>query len=169
MRTEVYGRISEGFQMNIRVIENDVYLPVLKELIAEGREVRLNVRGSSMLPFLADRRDSVIIARVDSELKKGDIVIFQRKTGEYIMHRICRADKAAKQYYLVGDAQSIVEGPVGEEQIFGVITSVCRKGKWVKPGDMCWWFYDKVWGMMRPFRMKLLLMLLKIRRAVKKV
>lgn len=155
--------------MNIRMVENDVYLPVLKELIAEGREVRLNVRGSSMLPFLADGRDSVIIAKISSELKKGDIVIFQRKTGAYIMHRIWRADKTRKQYYLVGDAQDVIEGPVSEEQIFGIITSVCRKGKWIRPGDMCWWFYDKVWRIMRPFRVKLLLALLKIRRAVKKV
>lgn len=155
--------------MNIRVVENDLYLPVLRELIAEGRDVRLNVRGYSMMPFLKDGRDSVMISKINSKLKKGDIVIFQRKTGEFIMHRICRADEAGRQYYLVGDAQEIVEGPIEEKQIFGIITSAYRRKKWVKPGDMCWWFYEKVWGAMRPFRAKLLLGLLKARRLVKKV
>ena len=85
------------------------------------------------------------------------------------MHRIYRVDEDRRQYYLVGDAQDYIEGPIEEEQIFGIITSAYRRGKWVKPGDMCWWFYDKVWGLMRPFRVKLLLRLLKVRRLVKKV
>lgn len=153
--------------MKIRIVENDVYLPVLRELLYEGRSVRLNVRGQSMLPFLFDTRDSVIIEPVTGELKKGDIVIFQRKNGAYIMHRIYRADNKKRQYYLVGDAQKQIEGPIGADQIFGVITKVCRKGEWVDEESLIWWFYDKVWGLMRPFRTKLILAVIALRHKIK--
>lgn len=151
--------------MNIRIVENDVYLPVLRELLYEGRSVRLNVRGQSMLPFLFDTRDSVIIEPVAGELKKGDIVIFQRKNGAYIMHRIYKVDN--KQYYLVGDAQKEIEGPIDKGQIFGIITKAYRKGKWVDSKSLVWRFYDKIWGLMRPFRTKLILVAIALRQKIK--
>lgn len=154
--------------MKNRIVENDIYLPVLRELIYEGRSVRLNVRGQSMLPFLYDIRDSVIIEPITGELKKGDVVIFQRKNGTYIMHRICKADSKKRQYYMVGDAQKEIEGPIEAEQIFGIITQACRRGKWVNDKSMVWWFYDKVWGLMRPFRTKFILGVLALKRKVKK-
>ena len=153
--------------MNIRIVENDVYLPVLKELITEGHSVRLNVRGQSMMPFLFDARDSVIIETITGQLKKGDIVIFQRKNGAYIMHRIYKADSDNKQYYLVGDAQKELEGPIDEQQIFGIVNKACRKGKWIDRKSPVWWFYDKVWGLMRPFRTKLILTVLSLRQKIK--
>lgn len=154
--------------MNIRIVENDVYLPVLRELIYEGHSVRLNVRGQSMMPFLFDTRDCVIIEPITRELKKGDIVIFQRKNGAYIMHRIYRVDSHNKQYYLVGDVQKQIEGPIDANQIFGVITKAFRKGKLIDSSSFVWWFYDKVWGIMRPFRTKLILTVLSLRQKVKK-
>lgn len=154
--------------MNIRIVENDVYLPVLRELITEGHSVRLTVRGQSMMPFLINVRDSVIIEPVTNGLKKGDIVIFKRKSGAYIMHRIWRADGYNKQYYLVGDAQKELEGPIDEQQIFGIVNKVCRKGKWIDRKSPVWWFYDKVWGLMRPFRTKFILAALSLRQKLKR-
>ena len=40
------------------------------------------------MPFLIDRRDQVLIKRIERPLKKGDIAFFQRENGQYIMHRI---------------------------------------------------------------------------------
>ncbi len=154
--------------MKIRIIENDVYLPVLKELIEEGQSVRLNVRGQSMLPFLFNVRDSVIIEPIKKQLKKGDIVIFKRRSGAYIMHRIFKADSKHKKYYLVGDAQKNLEGPIDEEQIFGIITMVCRNGKWLTPKSPVWWFYDKIWGIMRPFRTKLIFIAIALKQKFKR-
>lgn len=153
--------------MNARIVENDVYLPVLRELIYEGHSVRLNVRGQSMLPFLSDVRDSVIIEPVKKVLKRGDIVIYQRKNGAYIMHRIYKTDNIKKQYYLVGDAQKELEGPIDVSQIFGIVTKACRKGRWIDRGNIIWWFYDKIWGLMRPFRTKLVLSVLSLSRRIK--
>ena len=41
----------------MRKIANDVYIPVLKELVEEGKEVSMMISGSSMNPFLIHQRD----------------------------------------------------------------------------------------------------------------
>ncbi len=154
--------------MNIRIVDNDVYLPVLRELIYEGHSVRLNVRGQSMMPFLLDGRDSVIIEPINRELRKGDIAIFQRQNGTYIMHRIYKVDRENKQCYFVGDAQKQIEGPIETQRVFGIITKAYRRGKWIDSTNFVWWFYDKGWGLIRPFRTRLLLLTISLRQRLKK-
>ncbi len=39
------------------------------------------------------------------------------------------------RYYIVGDAQTQIEGPVRRDQIFARITKVKRKGRILQPGD----------------------------------
>ena len=43
----------------MRQIANDVYIPVLKELVEEGKEVSMMISGSSMNPFLIHHRDYI--------------------------------------------------------------------------------------------------------------
>lgn len=133
-----------------REVDNRVYLGVLKELIEQGKEVPLTIRGNSMAPFLVDTRDTILISPVAKELKRGDMAIFQRINGQYVMHRIRYIHNG--KYYFIGDAQTVTEGPIDREQIFGVITAVCRKGKWLSPGAFWWEFFARVWLAVIPAR-----------------
>lgn len=134
----------------MRRVDTQEYLTVLKELVQQGREVSLLVSGSSMSPFLIHERDYVYFRQPDRELKAGDIVFFQRKSGQYVMHRIWRVKPEG--YFIVGDAQTEIEGPVSRDQIFAMITKVQRKGKWIAPGDFWWEFFEHVWIHMVPLR-----------------
>ena len=78
------------------------------------------------------------------------MVFFKRRNGQYIMHRIHHVKPDG--YYIVGDAQCMIEGPVEEEQIFAVVTKVIRKGKTIQPGDFWWEFFRHVWLHMIPLR-----------------
>ena len=133
-----------------RVVDTREYLDVLRGLTEEGKEVSLLISGSSMAPFLINARDYVYFRKPDRELKKGDIVFFQRDSGQYVMHRICRVKEDG--YYLVGDGQTQVEGPIRRDQIFGLIYCVRRKGRKIQPGDFWWEFFAHVWIVFRPVR-----------------
>lgn len=137
--------------MNSRIIANDVYLPVIRELLESGEEVPLTISGNSMSPFFIHERDKVLLAPAKGILKKGDMALFQRKNGQYILHRICRVTPD-NQYFFVGDAQTEIEGPIDREQIFGRVKAVCRKGRWLKPGDFWWDFFAHVWIRIIPAR-----------------
>lgn len=138
----------------IKQADTETYMEIVKGILGEGKEVSLMVAGNSMSPFLVHQRDSILIAPVRGTLKKGDMVFYQRESGQYVMHRICRVRKEEGRnvYYLVGDAQTVREGPVRREQIFGVITAAYRKGKWEKPGSFWWGFFRCVWVRVIPLR-----------------
>lgn len=138
----------------MKVVDTYEYVSVLKELVEEGKEVSMLIAGSSMSPFLCHHRDSIFFKNLDRELKCGDMVFYQRKSGQFVMHRIYKIKPNG--YYMVGDAQTEIEGPLGRDQIFAIITKVKRKGKWIEPGDFWWEFFAKVWIRMVPMRRMLM-------------
>ena len=77
----------------MRKIANNVYIPVLRDLVEDGKEVSMLISGSSMNPFLIHQRDYILMKKPDRELKAGDMVFFQRRNGAYVMHRIHHINK----------------------------------------------------------------------------
>ena len=143
-------------EIPVRIVDNQEYMKVVRSILEEGKEVPLVVTGNSMMPFLIDRRDQVLIKRIERPLKKGDIAFFQRENGQYIMHRIhfMRKDDRTgeNQFYFIGDGQKNIEGPIKETQIFGVITGVLRKGKYLDEHTFTWRFFKNIWRYVIPFR-----------------
>lgn len=134
----------------MKTVDTNEYISVLKELTDSGKEVGVLIAGNSMSPFLRHQRDYICFKRLDRMPVKGDMVFYQRKNGQYIMHRIYKVKDEG--FYIVGDAQMEIEGPVHREQIFAVVTRVKRKGKWIEPGDFWWEFFEHVWIRIVPMR-----------------
>ena len=147
-------------EIPVRIVDNQEYMKVVRSILEEGKEVPLVVTGNSMMPFLIDRRDQVLIKSVDRPLKKGDIAFFQRENGQYIMHRIhfIRKDNRTgeSQFYFIGDGQKEIEGPIRQNQIFGVVTEVLRKGKRLDEHTLIWKFFKNIWRYVMPFRMRII-------------
>jgi signal peptidase len=135
----------------MRSVENDQLMPVLRELIEQGRAVNLTISGSSMSPFLIHHRDSVIIEKPKESLRPGNIVFYQRPSGAYVLHRIHHLD-AEGNLFLIGDAQNVMEGPLDSGCVFGIVTKVRRKDRWIAPGDFWWEFFEHVWLHVIPLR-----------------
>ena len=136
--------------MNTRVVDTNEYVSVLRELAEEGRVASMLIAGSSMSPFLCHNRDYIYFTRPERELRRGDMVFYQRDTGQYVMHRIYR--KKEDGYYMAGDAQTQIEGPLRRDQIFALVVKVKRKGRIIQPGDFWWEFFEHVWIRIIPLR-----------------
>lgn len=74
----------------------------------------------------------------ERELRKGDIVFYERPGGQFVVHRICGVH--GESYDLIGDGQTEIEHNVRREQIFARVTQVERKGKRLAPGSFWWGF-----------------------------
>lgn len=149
----------------MKYVDTREYVSVLRELVEQGREVSLIISGSSMSPFLIHERDVICFKKPDRELRRGDMVFYQRDSEQFVMHRILKVKPEG--FYIIGDAQTEIEGPVRREQIFALITKVKRKDKWIEPGDFWWEFFAKVWLRIIPVRrvaMSLYGILYKVRR-----
>lgn len=134
----------------IREVDTVQYVSMLRSLVEEGKDVPLLISGSSMTPFLVHHRDTILFGQPDRTLRKGDMVFYQRLNGQFVMHRIWKVKPDG--YYIVGDAQTEIEGPVKREQIFALVKKVQRKGKWIGPENFWWKFFEKVWINMVPVR-----------------
>ena len=134
----------------MKTVDTNAYISALRDLTEQNKEVSLLISGNSMVPFLVHGRDYIVFEKPGRELRLGDMVFYQRDAGQFVMHRIF--DKKPEGYYLVGDAQMHIEGPVGREQIFALVTKAKRKGKWIGPGNFWWEFFEHVWIRVIPFR-----------------
>lgn len=160
--TSLYGQITmnrwdrEGLVHSLDLLEcmkmmdTRAYVGMLKELVEQGREVRMVISGSSMAPFLIHGRDSIFFRAPERELRRGDIVFYERPGGQFVVHRICRVH--ADGYDIIGDAQTEIEHHVQRKQIFARVTKVERKGKILVPGTFWWEFFAQVWIRIIPLR-----------------
>lgn len=137
-------------EKNVRVLNTREYVSILRELTESGKQVPLLIAGNSMSPFLINARDTIIFEKPKRELKKGDMVFYERDSGQFVMHRIC--DVKPDGYYIIGDAHTEIEGPVRREQIFALVIKVCRKGKWIDEKDFMWRLFERVWVNIIPLR-----------------
>ena len=135
---------------NVRELDPQVLMPALLALLEETETVPLVISGSSMTPFLVHGRDAVYLSKVTAPLKRGDMILYRRDSGAYILHRIFRAE--GDTYTLVGDAQTLLEPGIRADQVLAVVTAVRRKGKLLKKGSFWWDFFEKIWIRMVPLR-----------------
>lgn len=133
-----------------KIVDIHAYIPVLMDLVEQGETVCLPITGSSMVPFLVHGRDQIRFQKPDRPLRRGDLAFFQRPNGDYVMHRVCQI--APQGCYFLGDNQQTIEGPIPTQRVFGLITQVCRKDKWIGPGDFWWDFFAGPWLTLRPCR-----------------
>ncbi|MBR6951945.1 MAG: S24/S26 family peptidase [Oscillospiraceae bacterium] len=137
-----------------RRVDTAEYVGALRELIEQGHEVALPVAGGSMAPFLGGGRDRVFLARPDRPLRRGDVVLYRRTDGTYVLHRVYRF--RGETCDIVGDAQDRIERGVRREQIFARMTRAERKGKLIGPRNLIWQFFQYVWIGLVPLRRPLL-------------
>ena len=135
---------------NLNVLPPEELIPSLLELLEETDNVPLVISGGSMSPFLAHHRDTVYLSKIRSPLKRGDMILYRRTGGRYILHRIYQAEHDS--YTLVGDAQTALERDITPEQVLAIVTAVRRKGKLLQPGSFWWEFFRLVWIRLVPLR-----------------
>ena len=140
--------------MEKKIIDPRIYVSALREITQQGKSAGMRIAGNSMVPFLVHERDDIYFRKPDRPLKMGDMVFYQRRNGQFVMHRIYRVTD--RGIYTVGDAQTVIEGPLAPEQVFALIYAVRRKGKQIGPESLCWKFFQYVWIRMVPLRSFLL-------------
>lgn len=134
----------------VRVIEPETLMAQLPQLLLEAESVPLIITGNSMAPFLIHGRDTVYLSKITQPPKKGDMVLFRRASGAYVLHRIYRRRNGV--YDLVGDGQQTIEPGIRHEQMLAIVNLVRRKGKLLRKGSFWWEFFEHIWPALLPLR-----------------
>lgn len=135
----------------VKKIKSAEMFPVIKEILEGGGRAWITVTGMSMYPFLREDEDCVELSSASIEtIRRGDIVLIQRFTGEYILHRVLRVGKGS--FYIIGDAQQWIEGPLLPEQLIAVVTAIKRNKLQFSCHNKLWKLLVRVWINIVPLR-----------------
>lgn len=141
---------------------------LIEDEIESGKKAIITVTGNSMKPFLKHERDQVILEKADPEnLKKGDVVLYVRKDGQFVLHRICK--KEQNKFTFLGDAQIIKEYNIEEKQIKAKAVGFIRKGKKQDCNSFKYNVYKSFWTMTFPFRWFTIKAIGKVKRTIMKI
>ena len=133
-----------------KVIDTTAYLDTVCALLREGHaHVPVTVAGTSMTPFL-DPGDTVFLDLPNGAVEKGDVILFRRMGGQYVLHRIVAIGDDGI-LTLLGDAQLLPE-PVHPSQVRAVVTGIRRGEKLLGPDSLRWRFFRGPWQRCRRIR-----------------
>lgn len=113
-----------------------------EEIRRKGKLVYTNV-GDSMLPLIRQGRDLLIISAVNGRLKRYDVPLYKRDSGQYVLHRILKV--RADDYVICGDNRWQREYGITDRHIIGVLTGIVRDGKEISVNDKRYRLYVHIW------------------------
>lgn len=142
-------------------MNKETYESVLER---DGVLVYTNV-GSSMKPLIRPEGDLIVIKRREEPLKKYDVPLYKRPSGQYVLHRIIKIKKDG--YVIRGDNCTYTENSIKDSQIIGVLQSVVRNGKEIKMNSRRQILYASIWNFFYFLRFPLMKLYMKIISAVR--
>lgn len=138
----------------MRTVDTQAYLNTVCDMLSQGRTlVPVPVSGTSMCPFLHPG-DTVYLSAPDRPPEAGDILLFRRPGGSYILHRVTGRTPEGR-LWLLGDSQ-LVKEPISPDWVRGIVVRARRKGRIITPEDPLWRFYRRTWVRLIPVRKPIL-------------
>ncbi len=139
-------------------IPNDLFFEQVIACLEEGKNVKMNVQGNSMFPFIC-HGDKIILSPIDnpSKLAIGDVVLAKSDHGT-LLHRIVEIEQDL--IILAGDRNPKQKEKAVRNQVFGITKDICRGDSSFdisSPRYMSFW---KVWSLLRPIRRVLVVFLM---------
>ncbi len=103
-------------------------LPIIEETLERGESFKLPITGTSMNPLLIQGRDFALISKARLPLEIGDVPLYRRKDGAFVLHRVVDI-KENGEYILCGDNQFLLESGIFDDNIIGIANAFIIKGK----------------------------------------
>lgn len=142
-------------EAKVRQMSSEIFETAVLPAIEAGGSFQLTVTGSSMAPTLHAGEDAVLLEKAEA-IQTGDILLFRRSTGAYILHRCIRI--RGDRLTMNGDAQSWTE-EISKSQVCAKAVKLRRAGKWEENRPL----YAALWPLTRKLRPLLLKIRTKLR------
>ena len=125
-------------------LDNKIFFAEVEELLAEGRQVTILVRGNSMRPLLRDGRDKVILRKAnDEDIKIGAVLLFRHR-GSHVMHRVTKIE--GDVVIFEGDGNYKLQEVASCNDIIAVMETVVRpSGRRIECNSRRWRVLSFVW------------------------
>lgn len=122
----------------VHTVENRAMFTVVRDILSEGSEVSVAVRGQSMLPFFLSGSTVKIRPIREEDFKVGNVV-FADAGRNFVIHRIIAVSD--DNVTLLGDGNVIGTETMSRNEVYGIID--CSR---------LHLFFAGIWLRMRRFR-----------------
>ena len=136
-----------------------------EQLEKNGRLIYTNV-GDSMWPLIRQGKDLLVIEPVHGRLRKYDVPLYKRDSGQYVLHRILEVRR--DDYVICGDNRSRKEYGITDRHIIGVLTGIVRSGKTVSVKNKWYRLYVHIWCDFFPLRSLIIRVYGRLKRILRK-
>lgn len=144
-------RVDSKRHMEEGIIPAVMWSSAIMPVLSEGHSFRIPLSGLSMYPLIVGGRDEVILSAAEGrKLKRGDIVLYVRDDGTHVLHRVHHIKDDG--CFMIGDAQTWIEGPVVREKVLAVTEAVIRKNRMISCKSFSYKVISAVWLFLRPVR-----------------
>lgn len=109
-------------------VNMETLLPFIQEAFNRGVDFQIPITGTSMNPLLYQNRDFVRIVKPVLPLELGDIPLYRRDDGAFVLHRVVGI-KENGEYVMCGDNQFILEYGITDKNIIGIAKTLVINGK----------------------------------------
>lgn len=90
----------------------------IEQVLEEQGTAFIQTVGVSMEPMLHERESTVVLEKPHSRLKRGDVALFKRQDGQYVLHRVIRVRETD---YLIRGDNCVGHETVTDAMIVGVM------------------------------------------------
>ena len=127
-----------------KTIQNHLFFSEIATRIAEGERVRIRAKGNSMVPFIRDGKDEIILEKPSSKsFQKGRLLLVQLNDKAYILHRVKRVD--GLQLLLQGDGNLSMVESCSPVDVVAEASAIIRNGIVIETGSFRWNLYRYLW------------------------
>ena len=102
-------------------LPNEIFIPELARLVAEGKQVVFTPTGVSMRPFIEGGIDNVTLSKPEN-LQVGDIVLADVREQYYVLHRIYKLD--GEVVTLMGDGNLLGYEHCSREKVLAKVVAI---------------------------------------------
>ncbi|MBE6272574.1 MAG: hypothetical protein E7097_01615 [Bacteroides sp.] len=143
-------------------IPNELFFAEVQAQIRQGKKVKIRVRGNSMLPFIRNNDEALLIPPTPEKIRKGTPVVAQTDELGIVLHRIHRID--GNRITLLGDGNINQFEHTSPERVIAVVSHYYRGKQTLRTDSLGMRIVGRLWMAAHPWRRKVLTLAWKVKR-----
>ena len=152
------------------MISNSVYIPnelffaEVQAQIRQGKKVKIRVRGNSMLPFIRNNDEALLIPPTPEKIRKGTPVVAKTDELGIVFHRIHRI--VGNRITLLGDGNVNQFEHTSPERIIAAVSHYYRGKHILRTDSLGMRIVGRLWMAAHPWRRKVLTLAWRIKKLI---
>ena len=146
---------------NSAYIPNELYFAEVQSHLQQGKKVKIKIRGNSMLPFIRNNDEAVLISPTPEKIKKGTPVLARTSELGIVLHRIYNIE--GNHITLLGDGNINQFEHTSPERIIATVSHYYRGKYTFRTDSLMMRIIGLLWMAAHPWRRKVLIVVWRIK------